>query len=258
MRPSRLEIVMKRRMALTKLAPASIAPTKMALTMDLVARAQRVMADPGPDPGLHQTDDDYDLAVRDILAAHAPGQDAWLFAYGSLIWKPAVEHVEECRGTARGWHRSFCYQVTRFRGAKDRPGLMMALDRGGQCSGMMYRLGADTLQAQLGTLFRREFTVKPANTLPRWITVETVQGSERAITFVMNRDARAYVGRLAPADTADILATACGHWGSGAEYLYNTVSRLEERGIHDRNLWRLQELVAARLASDYVAEAKTG
>ena len=32
--------------------------------------------------------------------------------------------------------------------------------------------------------------------------------------------------------------------GSGAEYLYNTVSHLEAFGIHDRNLWRLQELVA--------------
>jgi len=43
---------------------------------------------------------------------------------------------------------------------------------------------------------------------------------------------------------ASILARACGHIGSGAEYLYNTVSHLEAFGIHDRNLWRLQELVA--------------
>ncbi len=41
-----------------------------------------------------------------------------------------------------------------------------------------------------------------------------------------------------------MLARACGHIGSGAEYLYNTVSHLEAFGIHDRNLWRLQELVA--------------
>jgi len=37
---------------------------------------------------------------------------------------------------------------------------------------------------------------------------------------------------------ANVLARACGHVGSGAEYLYNTVSHLEEFGIHDRNLWR--------------------
>ncbi len=233
----------------------------MTLTLDLVARIQRTSEDPGPEPGLYQTDEDYDSAVGRILAARSTGEDAWLFAYGSLIWKPEVQHIEECKGTARGWHRSFCFEVTRFRGTRERPGLMMALDRGGQCVGVMYRLPRVALQVQLDKLFRREFTVKPANTLPRWITVQTHQGPLRAITFVINRSARAYVGRLPPEGIADILASACGHWGSGAEYLYNTVSRLEAYGIHDRSLWRLQELVAAKIASDHVpgtkSEAKT-
>lgn len=30
----------------------------------------------------------------------------------------------------------------------------------------------------------------------------------------------------------------------------NTVSHLEERGIHDRNLWRLQKLVAERIQAN--------
>jgi cation transport protein ChaC len=105
------------------------------------------------------------------------------------------------------------------------------------------------LARQLGKLFRREFTAKPANSMPRWISVETKDGPVRALSFVMNRSSRHYVGRLVPEEIATILATACGHWGSGAEYLRNTVAHLEERGIHDRNLWRLQELVAARIAS---------
>jgi cation transport protein ChaC len=40
------------------------------------------------------------------------------------------------------------------------------------------------------------------------------------------------------------LAGACGHWGTGAEYLLNTVTHLEARGIHESGLWRLQHLVA--------------
>jgi cation transport regulator ChaC len=39
----------------------------------------------------------------------------------------------------------------------------------------------------------------------------------------------------------------CGHVGSCAEYLLETVSHLEELGIRDRRLWRLQAMVAARL-----------
>ncbi|TIW30865.1 MAG: gamma-glutamylcyclotransferase, partial [Mesorhizobium sp.] len=50
-------------------------------------------------------------------------------------------------------------------------------------------------------------------------------------------------------NVARVLARACGHVGSGAEYLYNTVSHLEEFGIRDRNLWRLQELVADEIRS---------
>ena len=44
------------------------------------------------------------------------------------------------------------------------------------------------------------------------------------------------------------LARACGHAGSGADYLYQTVAHLEALGIRDRNLWRLQELVADEIA----------
>ena len=221
---------------------------RMTLTPDLVARVHRAIEDPGPDPALaYHTDEDYDLAVRTISATLPPGEDAWLFAYGSLIWKPEVEHIEELRGTARGWHRSFCFRITRWRATMDQPGLMMALDRGGQCQGILDRLPAGTLAAQLGKLFRREFTVKPANSMPRWITVETEQGTVRAIAFVMNRRAGAYVGRLKPEEIANTLASACGHWGSGAEYLHNTVAHLEERGIRDRNLWRLQALVAEQI-----------
>ncbi|MGI9522207.1 MAG: gamma-glutamylcyclotransferase, partial [Hyphomicrobiaceae bacterium] len=32
-------------------------------------------------------------------------------------------------------------------------------------------------------------------------------------------------------------------------YLYQTVAKLEEHGIRDRNLWRLQKLVAAEIES---------
>jgi cation transport protein ChaC len=222
----------------------------MALTAELVARAKREVPDPGPEPHIvYQTDADYDDAVSRMLATR-PAGDLWLFAYGSLIWKPEVEHTAEQMGRARGWHRSFCFRVTRFRGTREEPGLMMALDRGGECRGVLYRLPDGDPAAQLGRLFRREFTSKPANSMPRWISVAPDGGAPlRALAFVMNRQSPVYTGRLAPERVADVLARACGHWGSGAEYLHNTVLNLEERGIRDRNLWRLQALVAERLSS---------
>ncbi len=223
----------------------------MALTPELVARTHRVVEDTGPEPGVaYHTDEDYDSWVTTILAQRDPGAPVWLFAYGSLIWKPEIEHVEERAGTARGWHRSFCLRQTRWRGTKEQPGLMMALDRGGQCRGVLYRLADTNIEGQLGRLFRREFTLKPPNSIPRWIAIETETDPLRALAFVMNRKAQSYAGRLPPEDVADGLAKACGHWGAGAEYLRSTVAHLEERGIHDRQLWRLQELVAERITRE--------
>lgn len=124
---------------------------------------------------------------------------------------------------------------------------MMALDRGGQCRGVLYELPPGQLGHQLNRLFRREFTVKPINNVPRWITVQTDSGPVQALGFVINRASPYYAGRLPPEEVAHTLATACGHWGSGAEYLFNTVTHLEARGIHDSGLWRLQHLVAAQI-----------
>src|SRR5215204_5134692 len=161
---------------------------QMVLTPDLVARVHRVVEDSGPLPGLaYHSEEDYDAAVQEILTSHPRGEDLWLFAYGSLIWKPEVEHVEERLGTARGWHRSFCLRLIRWRGTREQPGLMMALNRGGQCKGVAYRMAGHTVEAQLGKLFRREMSVKPSTNMPRWITVETDRGRLRAIAFVVNR-----------------------------------------------------------------------
>src|SRR5215510_16532574 len=90
-----------------------------ALTAELVARVHRIVEDTGPEPDrVYHTEQDYDAAVAESLASHSAGEDAWLFAYGSLIWKPEVDHVEERIGTARGWHCAFCLRLTRWRGTR--------------------------------------------------------------------------------------------------------------------------------------------
>ncbi len=222
---------------------------RMALTAELVARAARAVEDAGPSPGaVYLTDAEYDTLVRDTLA-RGPAGDLWVFGYGSLLWKPGFEYAESRTATVRGWHRSFCVRVARFRGTRDLNGLMMAFDRGGQCRGMVFRVPAERAEAVLHALFRRELVVKPPATPPRWLAARTDDGgSVQALGFVVDRRSTFYSGRLPPEEVARELATAAGHWGTCAEYLHSTVSCLEDLGIHDRHLWRLQALVADLIA----------
>lgn len=234
------------------------APRTLSLTPGHIALIHREVPDPGPAAGVQQqTDADYAEWVERIAQSHPdPARPTQLFAYGSLIWKPEIEHGAEQMGTARGWHRAFCLRLHRFRGSQEQPGLMMALDRGGQCRGVLYELPHENLEQQLDRLFRREFTVKPINSMPRWLTVETASGPVRALGFVMNWTSPYYAGRLAPEEVAQILAKACGHWGTGAEYLLNTVTHLQARGVRDSGLWRLQHLVAEEIERAAAAMAR--
>jgi cation transport protein ChaC len=78
----------------------------MALTADLVARASRAIENTGPAPDMvRNTETEWNATVREMLASRPGGQDVWIFAYGSLLWNPAVEQVEQRSSVVRGWHR---------------------------------------------------------------------------------------------------------------------------------------------------------
>ena len=221
----------------------------MALTPDLVARVHRALEDPGPEPGLnYHTNEDYDAAVEDMLASHPRAEDAWLFAYGSLIWKPELEGVlETSPAVAHGWHRCFCMTLTRWRGTRERPALMLALDRGGSCAGVAFRLPDENRKEQIERLLRRETDGNPPTNVPRWIALRTGRGQLRALAFVSDRRGPAYAGKRTIGEVAAVIASAAGHWGSAASYLQRTVSKLDEHGIRDRYLWELQKLVAEEI-----------
>ena len=125
----------------------------MRLTAEHVARVFRDVPaeDIIPGPGMvKMTGEDYAAAVTRLLASGPQTRDTWFFAYGSLIWKPACEFVEIRTGIVRGWHRAFCLGWNeRFRGSPENPGLMLALDRGGACKGVLYRFPPDAVQTNL-------------------------------------------------------------------------------------------------------------
>ncbi|HVY98445.1 MAG TPA: gamma-glutamylcyclotransferase [Dongiaceae bacterium] len=235
---------MSRRTAATRTGKSG---STMALTAELVARCHRDEPDLGLPPELTPcTDAEYEAHAALFLKRKAPGP-FWLFAYGSLIWKPAFDSLGHCRATARGWHRAFTMRLTRWRGTPEQPGLMMVLEPGGSCVGVAYRLPDENHHDQMVRLLKRETASLQGMHAVRWITVETPDGPVQALAFWAGLKGPLRVEKQDHARVAAILARACGHAGSGAEYLFHTVSKLEEHGIRDRNLWRLQHLVAEEI-----------
>ena len=209
---------------------------------------------PPPPAGMRAaTPEDHHRVIAELLGP-TPGDhdEVWFFAYGSLIWKPACDFVEMRTGLVRGWHRAFCLGWNnRHRGSDKTPGLMLALDRGGACKGVFYRIPPGKTDENLVKLLEREMGWLPSPFPPRWVNVHSRDRTIRALTFCIDRNSGRYVTGLSIAEIADVLARAVGSRGSMAEYLFATVRHLEEMGIHDPHLWQLQALVAERIEAAY-------
>jgi glutathione-specific gamma-glutamylcyclotransferase len=137
----------------------------------------------------------------------------------------------------RGFHRRFCLWLEMGRGSPDNPGLMLALDRGGTCRGVAFRIPARDVRSELLLIWRREMFGTAY--LARWVQVRTAHASFPAITFVVNRAHGRYAGRLSDTETATRIASATGALGSCADYLRNTLDHLESLGIRDAGLQRI-------------------
>ena len=196
-------------------------------------------------PGLKLlTEADRLASIRETLAVRPQG-DVWVFGYGSLIWNSAINSVERRVARIDGWHRSFCLSITALRATASRPGLMLALDRGGSCHGAAYRLAEDDVESELRLLWRREMVCSAY--VPRWIELKSLNGEPFgwAIAFTIDADHPQYAGDLDEDIVVRRLATASGGLGSSADYLFSTDESLRANGIGDTKLERLASLVKA-------------
>ncbi|MSP02163.1 MAG: gamma-glutamylcyclotransferase [Acetobacteraceae bacterium] len=191
-----------------------------------------------------RTDAEIKDCLEIMLADHPTHEDVWLFGYGSLMWNPAMHFVEQRGGRVMGWHRSYCLWLEAGRGSPEKPGLMLALDRGGAAAGALFRVPADQARAELLLPFRRELFTYDYEA--RWVSVAARAGPVRAVTFVVNRDGPRYERRLDLERVARHIATASGRLGSCLEYLHSTLASLEALGLNDRMLREVHRLCTQR------------
>jgi glutathione-specific gamma-glutamylcyclotransferase len=189
-----------------------------------------------------------EASLKEALTRYAPGDEAWIFAYGSLMWNPALEFADQQPCLVDGWRRSFCFWLPMGRGTPELPGLMLALERGGSCEGIAYRLSPDQVRSELAILWNREMLAGVYK--PCWLPAKLRDGrTVTAVSFEVDTAHCQYCGDLPIERTAHHIAFAEGRRGACRDYLADTVRHLAALGIADASLQRLANVVEALVAA---------
>ena len=184
--------------------------------------------------------------------------ELWVFAYGSLIWRPGFVYDEMRPARLWGWHRRLCVYSWHHRGTVETPGVVLGLDRGGSCRGVVYRVAATRRIETLAYLRDRE-QVSPLEHLPspiyreifRPVRFEDGHGrtaeapGPAALTYVVDRSHPQYTGPLADDDLVALVRQGRGISGANPDYVVSTAEHLAALGMRDAALDR----IAARLAA---------
>lgn len=185
--------------------------------------------------------------LRETLAAAPDTDQLWVFAAGSLIWDPRFEPSETRTATLRGYRRAFSFWTIRARGSFARPGLGLALEPGGECVGVAFRVPEDGREEILDALWRREMS--GGVYVPTWAETETEAGTIHSLGFAANPDHQNYAGVLPREMSARIIATGEGTRGTCHEYLSLLVEALDRHGLEDRDTVALHEEVQRALGN---------
>lgn len=171
------------------------------------------------------------------------GDGVLVFAYGSLIWNPAILVADSRLARIEGWHRSFCLAVRAGRGTAETPGMLLGLEEGGECIGAALRIAEEDVETELDILWRREMVGH--GYIPRWLPAYTLDGVclGHAIAFTINPTGPSYAGDVSERELIHRIANARGLLGTSWDYLVNTRHGLRELGIADPLIERIGAVV---------------
>lgn len=187
-------------------------------------------------------------SLRRALAPWKPGTPFRIFAYGSLMWNPSFKWDAHHVALVRGYHRSFRLWSRVNRGSPENPGLVLTLERGGSCRGIVYRIDADIAHEEMLGIWKREMTY--GSYVPKWLNCAVGGGTVSALAFTVNRACSGYTGAIPIEVMVECLASARGRFGPAYDYLFKTTETLRIHGIRDERVEHLAHLVKARISAE--------
>jgi cation transport protein ChaC len=182
------------------------------------------------------------LGTLETEPAGAANEDLWVFAYGSLMWRPGFEFVARSKATIQGWQRRLCIFSHFYRGTAERPGLVLGLDTGGQCTGVAFRVPFRYRESTIRYLRKRELVT--AVYREEFVPARLESGVEvKALAYIAEQDHSQYAAPMDKSRLIEFVRQGIGQSGDNAEYVLNTQLHLEELGIVDAELeWLAGEL----------------
>ncbi len=185
------------------------------------------------------------LTNQDFLSGQglSSNQGLWVFGYGSLMWRPEFSYEHKVKGRCAGLQRSFCVRSVYHRGSYTQPGLVLGLDRGGACDGVLFYVPPRQALQTLSYLRKREQVTRVYKEL--YMPVELLDGSGRvcrALCYVADRGHKQYIGSLSVQRKADIIKRCVGRSGKNIDYFLSTLRHMDELGFYDAELKRILAL----------------
>jgi cation transport protein ChaC len=169
--------------------------------------------------------------------------DAWIFGYGSLMWRPDFAFAERCAGVASGWSRYFWQGSTDHRGVPEAPGRVVTLEAqpAARCWGLAYRVLAAEVAGVLERLDQRERGGFDRVDLD--ITLRDCNTTIRAITYVAGPGNPNYLGPASLPEIAAQVRRSHGPSGPNVEYALRLAEALRAFELEDEHVFELAELL---------------
>ena len=181
---------------------------------------------------------------RQLGPDQAASGDFWVFGYGSLMWRPGFDFVEQVPARLIGEHRALCVYSFDHRGTPEKPGLVLGLDRGGACRGIAFRVAVSRREATIAYLREREQTTHVYREVMRSVWLENeARLRVSAMAYVVDRGHVQYAGRLTLTEQVRYVRQGHGRSGNNRDYVLSTVRSIEAQGFRDPKLHQLADLL---------------
>ncbi|MFK8048949.1 MAG: gamma-glutamylcyclotransferase [Halioglobus sp.] len=164
---------------------------------------------------------------------------AWVFGYGSLIYKVDFPVLESHVASIQGWQRRFWQGSHDHRGTPESPGRVVTLISSPDsiCKGVAYRVSHDVFE-HLDHREKNGYERVPVN-----ITLTKAGDRVDGITYRAAQDNHAFLGPAPMSELAAHISRSRGPSGSNTDYLLQLADALREIGEQDEHIFALEALL---------------